>query len=83
MGKLTARQVETITKPGRYSDGAGLYLRVREGALAIDPQRARAYYGRGLAKVKTGDKAGGEADILTAKGLQPNVAEEFARYGVN
>ena len=31
MGKLTARQVETITKPGRYSDGAGLYLRVREG----------------------------------------------------
>ena len=24
--KLTARQAETIAKPGRHSDGAGLYL---------------------------------------------------------
>ena len=27
--KLSVRQVETITKPGIYSDGGGLYLRVR------------------------------------------------------
>lgn len=26
--KLSARQIETVKKPGRYSDGAGLYLRV-------------------------------------------------------
>lgn len=26
--KLTARQVETVKNAGRYSDGAGLYLRV-------------------------------------------------------
>jgi tetratricopeptide (TPR) repeat protein len=66
-------------KRGQYAKAIAEY----DAALAIDPQRARAYYGRGFAKVKTGDKAGGEADILTAKGLQPNVAEEFARYGVN
>ncbi len=27
-GKLTARRVETLTKPGRYSDGGNLYLRI-------------------------------------------------------
>lgn len=30
-GKLSARTVETVTDPGRYSDGNGLYLVVREG----------------------------------------------------
>lgn len=30
-GKLSARTVETVTDPGRYSDGSGLYLVVREG----------------------------------------------------
>ncbi|UPT97830.1 integrase arm-type DNA-binding domain-containing protein [Bradyrhizobium barranii subsp. apii] len=29
--KLTARQVETIAKPGRHSDGGGLYLVVKDG----------------------------------------------------
>jgi hypothetical protein len=30
-GKLSARTVETVTDPGRYSDGNGLYLIVRDG----------------------------------------------------
>jgi integrase len=30
-GKLSARTVETVTEPGRYSDGNGLYLVVRDG----------------------------------------------------
>ena len=42
---------------------------------------ARAYYGRGLAKLKSGNVTGGTVDIETAKGMLPNVAEEFARYG--
>jgi integrase len=32
LGKLTARQVETISKPGRHADGDGLYLRVKPSA---------------------------------------------------
>ncbi len=50
--------------------------------LAIDPQAARAYYGRGFAKVKLGEQKSGEADIDTAKGMLPNIAGEFASYGV-
>ena len=32
--KLSARKVETITKPGRYSDGGGLYLTIETGEHA-------------------------------------------------
>ena len=28
MGKLTARQVETLKEPGRYADGGNLYLNI-------------------------------------------------------
>jgi hypothetical protein len=39
-----------------------------------------ALYGRGLAKLKTGDRAGGDADIAVAKAIDRNIAGEFARY---
>jgi len=32
--KLSARQVATLTTPGIYSDGGGLYLRVRPNAAS-------------------------------------------------
>ena len=28
LNKFSAREVQTITKPGRYADGGGLYLQV-------------------------------------------------------
>ncbi len=31
VGKLSARRVETVRKPGRHSDGANLYLNVKDG----------------------------------------------------
>lgn len=31
LNRLTVRQVATLSKPGRYSDGGGLYLKVRPG----------------------------------------------------
>lgn len=65
-------------KQGQYAKAIEAY----NAALAVDPQRARAYYGRGVAKIRLGDKKGGEADIDVAKGLLPNVAEEYATYGV-
>ena len=64
-------------KQGQYAKAIAQY----NAALAIDPQMARAYYGRGLAKLKSGNFTGGTVDIETAKGMLPNVAEEFARYG--
>jgi hypothetical protein len=34
LNKLTARGVATATKPGRHSDGGGLYLKVDAGRKA-------------------------------------------------
>jgi Flp pilus assembly protein TadD len=51
-------------------------------ALRSDPKLASALYGRGLAKLKNGDKAGGDADISAAKEIQAGIDDDFTRYGV-
>src|SRR5262249_17830451 len=52
-----------------------------DAALRIDPKLAFALYGRGLARLKNGDPSG-EADIAAAKALQADIAEEYARHGM-
>lgn len=49
----------------------------------LDSKLPSALYGRGFAKLKTGDRAGGNADITAVKKIEQNVAAEFARYGLN
>jgi tetratricopeptide (TPR) repeat protein len=52
-----------------------------DNALRLDPKSAFALYGRGIAKLRNEDAAG-EADIAAAKTLQSDIAQEYARYGV-
>jgi tetratricopeptide (TPR) repeat protein len=52
-----------------------------DAALRIEPNLAFALYGRGLARLKNED-ASGESDLAAAKTLQADIAEEYARYGV-
>jgi tetratricopeptide (TPR) repeat protein len=65
-------------KLGRFDPAIADYTAV----LKEIPEFADSLYGRGLAKRKKGDAAGGEADVAAAKALRPDVAEEFAKYGV-
>jgi len=51
-------------------------------ALRIEPRLASALYGRGLARLKKGDAAGGNADVEAARKLQTKVADDFSQYGV-
>ena len=51
-------------------------------SLQVEPNRPRSLYGRGLAKLKSGDKTGGEADMAAATKLAPKVAEDFTRFGI-
>ncbi len=51
-------------------------------ALQLDPKLASALDGRGLARLKTGDKAGSNADIASAKTIQVKIGSDFTRYGV-
>ena len=50
-------------------------------ALRLTPNLASALYGRGLAKLGQGDKAG-DRDVSAAKLIEAKVGAEFVRYGV-
>lgn len=51
-----------------------------DAALAADPTFASSLYVRGLAKLENDED--GNADIAAAKAIDPNIAREYARYGV-
>lgn len=42
-------------------------------AIKLDPKNAYALLNRGIAKVRKGDKAGGEADRAAARRINPNI----------
>ena len=50
--------------------------------LRSDPEKPYSLYGRGMAKRRKGDVTGGEADMLAAKAIKPDIAEKFAEIGV-
>jgi len=52
-------------------------------AVAQNPKDANSLYGRGMAKLKTGDAVGGNADFAAAKAIKNDIAQQFAKYGVN
>ncbi len=57
-------------------------LRDEEQVVAADPSVAAALYARGVARLRTGDKAGGEADIAAAQTKEADVADESAAIGI-
>jgi tetratricopeptide (TPR) repeat protein len=63
---------------GRFDDAIADY----DTALKTNPKIATSLYGRGVAKQKKGDSAGGTVDMAAANLLDPSIAGEFASYGV-
>jgi tetratricopeptide (TPR) repeat protein len=51
-------------------------------AIALTPGSARILYIRGIAKLRSDDKPGGNADIAAAVALEPKIAEQYAALGV-
>ena len=54
-----------------------------DAALKGDANRPLSLYGRGIARVRMGDKEEGFADQQAARKLYPNVDREFAPFGVD
>jgi len=65
-------------KLGDYDQAIASY----DETLKLDPKYADSLYGRGIAKLRKGDTSDGNADIAPAKAIKPDVAEDFAGYGV-
>jgi len=85
------RALQGAPNAATYDSRGLIYLKMGQLAAAVedyssalrsDPRLASALYGRGLAELKTGDRAGGDADISAAKAIQPNIGDDFTRYGV-
>jgi tetratricopeptide (TPR) repeat protein len=51
-------------------------------AIRRDPRRASAFYVRGLSELRTNQTAAGQADIRAAQGLDPKVADYYAKWGI-
>jgi tetratricopeptide (TPR) repeat protein len=64
-------------KLGRNQDAIADY----SAALETNPRQVSSLFGRGIAKKRS--KADGEPDLSLAKSLDPDIAKEFARYGVS
>jgi len=62
---------------GRFDDAITAYNAV----LQADPKSAYALFGRGTAKLRKGDQAGGEADIAASKAVR-DVTADMTSYGV-
>ena len=53
-----------------------------DAALKLNSKIAFWLYGRGLAKLRKDDAAGGNADLAAAKAIQSDIAGVFAKYGL-
>jgi len=65
-------------RQSRFSDAWADY----DAAYRLDGRRAGYLYGRGLAALKLGRRAEGQADIAAARGMDATVAEDYAEYGL-
>jgi integrase len=77
INRLTARQVSTITKPGRHADGGGLYLRVK-------PTGARSWIYLAMVaskRVEIGLGSATAVPLATARKLATEMREAVAIGG--
>ena len=59
-----------------------LAIKAYDAALDVDPNRPLALYGRGIARIMIGETRDGEGDKAAAATLDPEVADQFAVYGL-
>jgi tetratricopeptide (TPR) repeat protein len=67
-----------LLRMGRVQDSIVAY----DAALRQSPSLADSLFGRGVAELRAGTKAGGEADLAAARALDPRIDKTFAGYGV-
>jgi tetratricopeptide (TPR) repeat protein len=64
---------------GHYTESIQAYQR----ALAKNPHAAWARYGLGLAEIRSGQAAAGDADLAGARAIDPQIDAHFSQYGLS
>lgn len=76
--QLDPNYVDAYSNRGFAYYYKGLYDRAIQDenqAIRLAPNDAVSYFVRGLAKEKSGDQAGGDADIAAARQINPNIGQ--------
>jgi len=82
--RLRPADTATLVSRGLVQLRLGAFDKALEdygAAVAQNGRDAEALYGRGIARIKSGDAAGGEADIAAARAIEPDVADAHAWPG--
>ena len=74
--------VDSLAMVELQADNYGLAEALYAEALRGLPESSATLYGRGLARLRSGNKPGGEADLALARKLDPEIDARFARYGL-
>ena len=67
-----------LLRMGRLDEAIAQY----GAAIKAQPGGADSLYGRGLAELKKGQKAEGEADMAAAKAISPGIDKQFQKFGL-
>ena len=67
-----------LLRLARYPEAITQYTK----ALELKPNQAASFYGRGIAKHRSGDQKAGDQDLDAARRLDADVDGEFSEYGV-
>lgn len=67
-----------LLRMGRYRDAIATF----DEALTLRPKYPASLFGRGVARIRSGDRAGGLADVEAARKVDANIVSEYAGYGV-
>src|SRR5579859_1021318 len=68
-----------LLRMGRIDEAIAQYT----AAIRLQPRAAQAFYCRGLAELKNGMKAQGDADIAAALAIAPAIAADYKRFGLS
>ncbi len=90
--KDCTRAIDLMDDPAPALDSRGfVYLRMQryddaiadfDAALKRDPNLGASLFARGIARLRKGDKAGGDADLARARAMSADIDKTYAEYGV-
>ena len=75
--EMEARGI-TLLRLGRIDEALNEF----DAAIRAQPKAAWALYGRGLARLKKGQKEAGEADLAAAREIAPGLPQQARRFGL-
>ena len=77
-GLAFGQRALVLLRMGKFADAIAGY----DKGIAAEPDTAAFFFGRGIAKARSGDKAGSDADVAAARQMDDTIGARFANLGL-